>query len=419
MLMKSLKRFAAFLLALLTVSGVAAPAFASSSVVDAKSAIAVDAQTGQVLYQQNANQKRVIASITKLLTMMVIEDEIKDHKLSWNSKVKISKAVAKVSDSSEYSSVGLQAGDSYTVKELVRVALVKSADGATLALAGATGDSTASFNRKMQKKAKQIGVTDATIVNSVGLENGDLPSSLKLKGVSSSAENKMTAKDVAKLASYFVKHYPTLTKIAKLTSTKITISNQSQTIQTINELLTDTSYAVSGVTYTGLKTGTSDAAGYSLVSTATYKGRQLVTVVLHANGSDSTARFTATQKLYQWIVNQGYQPQTLKLAKAAQTVKVKGGLPLTIKVSTPNLVVWTKNKLTKSYKATVHLASSKAKNGKVVAPVSKGETIGKVTIKVPGLTFLTGGNKASTSLVAKQSASKANIFKILWAKLTN
>ena len=234
--MKSLKRFAAFLLALLTVSGVAAPAFASSSVVDAKSAIAVDAQTGQVLYQQNANQKRVIASITKLLTMMVIEDEIKDHKLSWNSKVKISKAVAKVSDSSEYSSVGLQAGDSYTVKELVRVALVKSADGATLALAGATSDSTASFNRKMQKKAKQIGVTDATIVNSVGLENGDLPSSLKLKGVSSSAENKMTAKDVAKLASYFVKHYPTLTKIAKLTSTKITISNQSQTIQTINAI---------------------------------------------------------------------------------------------------------------------------------------------------------------------------------------
>lgn len=415
--MSKLKKMLVMLLALLTVSSVALPAHADQSVVDASAAIAVDAESGQVLYQQNANKKLAIASLSKLLTVLVIKDEIANKELSWNTKVKINKAVASVANNAEYSNAGLKQGQSYTIKTLVELALVKSADGATLALAGAAGDSTASFNKKMQKKAKEIGVTDATIVNSVGLQNGDLPSSMKLKGVSDSAENKMTAKDVAKIASYLVKNEPGLVKIAGMTSATFQLtSSQSKTVQNLNKLLTDSSYAVSGVKYTGLKTGTSDAAGYCVASSATYKGRKLVTVVLNATG-DTTSRFSATQTLYQWIVDQGYTPQKLQLASSARTVSVKGGLPVKLKVSAPKLAVWTKGSTPKTYSATVNLSSKVAKNGKVVAPVKKGATLGTVTVKVKGIKFLDGTHKLTTKLVAKQAAHKANFLRVWWAKI--
>lgn len=146
----------------------------AAQMIDSTSAIMIDADTGQIIYQQNSEQKLPIASVSKLLTVSVIEDEINHHQLSWNTKVKISKQVAAVSNDPNYSAIGLQAGQSYTVKELFDATLIKSADGAALALATADGSTIKQFNAKMQKKARQMGITDATIVNSVGLRNGDL-----------------------------------------------------------------------------------------------------------------------------------------------------------------------------------------------------------------------------------------------------
>lgn len=151
-----------------------AETFINANQLDAAAALAIDAKTGQILYSQNINQKLPIASISKLLTVMVIEDEISQHQLSWNTKVKINQKVAAIADDPEYSNVSLTQGQSYTVSDLVKAALIKSADGATVALAGALGDSTAQFNQKLQKKARQIGIKDAIIVNSVGLTNSQL-----------------------------------------------------------------------------------------------------------------------------------------------------------------------------------------------------------------------------------------------------
>ena len=174
--MKKLRQLLGVLLAILCVSSLApAGHAAATTAVDAKAAVLVDAQTGQIIYQQNAKQKLPIASISKLLTVLVIEDDIAHGDLNWDTRVAISKDVAAVANNPEYSNAGLQQGATYTVGELVQAALIKSADGATLALAGAVGDSTAAFNQKMQKKARALGVKDAQIVNAVGLQNEDLP----------------------------------------------------------------------------------------------------------------------------------------------------------------------------------------------------------------------------------------------------
>ena len=185
-----MKKVIAFLstLLLMICFVVARPQTASAAqMIDSRSAIMIDADTGQIIYQQNSEEKLPIASISKLLTVSVIEDEINHHQLSWNTKVKISKKIAEVSNDSNYSAIGLQAGQSYTVRELFNATLIKSADGAALALATADGSTIKQFNEKMQKKARQIGITDATIVNPVGLKNGDLKG-LKQAGISNNAE---------------------------------------------------------------------------------------------------------------------------------------------------------------------------------------------------------------------------------------
>lgn len=142
-----------------------AETFLNVNQLDASAALAIDAKTGQILYSQNINQKLPIASISKLLTVMVIEDEINNHQLSWNTKIKINQKVAAIANDSEYSNVSLTQGQSYTVSDLVKAALIKSADGATVALAGALGDSTAQFNQKLQKKARQIGIKELKTSN--------------------------------------------------------------------------------------------------------------------------------------------------------------------------------------------------------------------------------------------------------------
>lgn len=382
---------------------------------NAKATLMVDAQTGQILQQQNANQKLPIASLSKLLTVLVIQDEIKHHQLSWQTKIKITPAVGEVANNPEFSNAGLTVGQSYSVKELVTAALIKSADEATLALAGATGDSTAAFNQKLQKKAKQLGVTDATIVNAVGLQNGDLPKSLQVKGVKQNAENMMTASDVARIASVLVNDEPELAQIASQST--FTLTGKSGTLPTTNKLLMDATYQVAGVKYTGLKTGTSGAAGYCLASAATYQGRKLVTVVLHANGQ-SDNRFTVTQAMYKWLVNQKMKPQKLVLTEDTQSVKVTGGLPTEVNVTAPQLVVWGKQAVSKDApKMMIELTKSLARGELLRAPVGANQVIGTVYAQENGVATLdTKGLKAS--LETSAPVRQANFFQILWHQIS-
>lgn len=134
-----MKKFTLFILSLLTALMFGIQSVLASGRIDASAAIMADASTGQIIYEQNPNKAMPIASITKLLTVLVIEDEIQQKQLSWDTQVKITPEIAAISNDHAYSTIGLKAGQSYSVRTLINAALVKSADGATVALATATG----------------------------------------------------------------------------------------------------------------------------------------------------------------------------------------------------------------------------------------------------------------------------------------
>lgn len=288
----------------------------TSQDVDAKAAIAMDAKTGQVLYQKNAQKLYPVASTIKILTLAVIEKDIQAHKLSWDQKVTISHPVAVMANDWRFSNVPLNEGEGYTIKSLVDSMMLVSADGSAEALALADAGSVAKFNAKMKQVAKEAGVTDAKIYNMIGLENGDL-GTLRLKNVSKHAENQISAVDLAKIASWLLNHYPDVVNITKTAQEDFPVSaSQTYHMQNINLMIKGAALDRADGEIDGLKTGTTDSAGNCFVSTGTFNNRRLVTVVLNVPG-DFNNQFQQTNNLYNRVLGR-FTPQTIK---KGQTIK--------------------------------------------------------------------------------------------------
>ena len=282
----------------------------TSQDVDAKAAIAMDAKTGQVLYQKNAQKLYPVASTIKILTLAVIEKDIQAHKLSWDQKVTISHPVAVMANDWRFSNVPLNEGEGYTIKSLVDSMMLVSADGSAEALALADAGSVAKFNAKMKQVAKEAGVTDAKIYNMIGLENGDL-GTLRLKNVSKHAENQISAVDLAKIASWLLNHYPNVVNITKTAQEDFPVSaSQTYHMQNINLMIKGAALDRADGEIDGLKTGTTDSAGNCFVSTGTFNNRRLVTVVLNVPG-DFNNQFQQTNNLYNRELGR-FAPQTIK-----------------------------------------------------------------------------------------------------------
>lgn len=282
----------------------------TSQDIDAKAAIAMDAKTGQILYQKNAQKRYPVASTIKILTLAVIEKDIQAHKLSWDQKVTISHPVAVMANDWRFSNVPLNEGESYTIKSLVDSMMLVSADGSAEALALADAGSVAKFNAKMQQVAKEAGVTDAKIYNMIGLSNGDL-GTLRLKNVSKNAENQISAVDLAKIASWLLNHYPDVVNITKTAQEDFPVSDsQTYHMQNINLMIKGAALDRADGEIDGLKTGTTDSAGNCFVSTGTFNNRRLVTVVLNVPG-DFNNQFQQTNNLYNRVLGR-FAPQTIK-----------------------------------------------------------------------------------------------------------
>ncbi len=282
----------------------------TSQSVDAKAAIAMDAKTGQILYQKNARKRYPVASTIKILTLAVIEKDIQAHNLSWDQKVTISHPVAVMANDWRFSNVPLNEGESYTIKSLVDSMMLVSADGSAEALALADAGSVAKFNAKMQQVAKEAGVTDAKIYNMIGLSNGDL-GTLRLKNVSKNAENQISAVDLAKITSWLLNNYPDVVNITKTAQEDFPVSDsQTYHMQNINLMIKGAALDRADGEIDGLKTGTTDSAGNCFVSTGTFNNRRLVTVVLNVHG-DFNNQFQQTNNLYNRVLGR-FAPQTIK-----------------------------------------------------------------------------------------------------------
>ena len=408
-----MKKFLVTLLMIPLLLGIiVAPAHAAP-LIDASAAVMVDASTGQVIYEQNAQQKLPIASISKLLTAIVIEDEVHSNQITGNTKVKIDSGTAAISNDPNYSAIGLQEGQSYTVRELLNAALVKSADGATMALSAAAGDSMDEFNMKLQQKAQDIGLKNYTIVNPVGLNNGDLKS-LASKQYSAKAENAMTATDVAIMTRYLVDHYPQLLQVtAQKQATFFIAKGKAKTEKNLNEMLPGGKYTVPGVTIDGLKTGTSDTAGACFVSTGNYQGHRIITVVLHANGKNKDNRFVQTQRLYQ-MLKQNYHLQTITLPKNIREQPLDNGQSRQVTLSPRQITVWSVGSDVHKYTMAVKLNKCYLnKKGQLQAPISRNRTMGELDLSGNQLKTL-DGRPLTYRLFSTANVPQGNFWQRLW-----
>ena len=356
--------------------------------MDARAAYAIDAESGQVLYQKNATKRYPIASVIKILTLGVILQDIRNHHLKWDQKIKITPAVAKMADDWHFSNVPLMNGEEYTVRQLVDSMMLVSADGSTEALALADAGSTAAFNKKMMAFAKKAGVTDIKIYNMIGLPNGDLGKH-KLKGVDKDAENLLSAKDVALISKYLVENYPETLDITKQKFANFDVTKDQQYLMTnVNALLPQNGFAPKDGEIDGLKTGNTDRAGKCIVSTGTFAGRRIILVALHTKG-EWNDQSKMQQDFYNKLVDE-YQPVEIKkvsdLSAKLTSVKVKNGKnknKANIKLTKKTTVWLPKNIKLQATKPTLRVQGDDQKQ--LTAPIKKNQQVGSIELHIPGL----------------------------------
>lgn len=356
--------------------------------MDARAAYAIDAESGQVLYQKNATKRYPIASVIKILTLGVILQDIRNHHLKWDQKIKITPAVAKMADDWHFSNVPLMNGEEYTVRQLVDSMMLVSADGSTEALALADAGSTEAFNKKMMAFAKKAGVTDIKIYNMIGLPNGDLGKH-KLKGVDKDAENLLSAKDVALISKYLVENYPETLDITKQKFANFDVTKDQQYLMTnVNALLPQNGFAPKDGEIDGLKTGNTDRAGKCIVSTGTFAGRRIILVALHTKG-EWNDQSKMQQDFYNKLIDE-YQPVEIKkvndLSAKLTSVKVKNGKnknKANIKLTKKTTVWLPKNIKLQATKPTLRVQGDDQKQ--LTAPLKKNQQVGSIELHIPGL----------------------------------
>lgn len=215
-----------------------------------KSYIIGNEQTGEIYYEKNADKAYPIASMSKLMTYLLTKEAIDNGDISLDQKIKASKEAEELT-SPIYSHLGLKEGEYYTIEELLTGLMVVSGNDCALELSKAVSGSEEEFVKKMNQKAKDFGLETQSYYNSDGLQTDD------------DKQNSSSARDLFKLSQLILKKYPEVleySKIRKIEDKKKDIDVES-TIPLVGE--------IDGVD--GLKTGSTEEAGFCLTSTVDMK----------------------------------------------------------------------------------------------------------------------------------------------------
>ncbi|GAX06117.1 D-alanyl-D-alanine carboxypeptidase [Secundilactobacillus pentosiphilus] len=370
-----------------------------------KSAIAVDANTGQILYQKNDQQKLPIASMTKLLSVYIVLREIKAGRLHWNQQVAISPEIAKMSRNPDLTNVPLSANRTYTVRELYQASLITSANGAVSALGNAVSGSPHRFIDKMRTTAKQLHLTSAHIVTASGITNGQA-GKLGYPSVAKNDENTMSAQDVARLAQVLLKDYPEILQTTQLSKAWFDKGGSSQTrMQNWDMMLRGLSQYQSNLPVDGLKTGTSKAAGGNFTGTVSKHGHRIITVVMHAQNKKTgdPARFVQTRYLMDWVYA-SYRPVTLNTQTyQLSNVKVPMGKVKTAEITAakPTTVWLGKRQSRTQLKSQLLIDTGHQEKDGLKAPLAANTTVGKVRLTLAGKTISQIDDSDTVSLPVK------------------
>ena len=271
--------------------------------VAGKSALLMDMATGTVLYEKNAHEKLPPASVTKVMTLLLIMEAIDSGRIAWDDQVTASEAAAAKGGSQIY----LKVGETMSVTDLVKSIAVSSANDAACAMAEHLAGSEAAFVERMNEKAAALGMQDSHFVNCTGLDDD-----------ANTAEHLTSAYDIALMSRALMRHHP---KIQEFTTIWMdTIRDRSFGLANTNKMVR----FYPGCT--GLKTGFTQKAGYCLSATAQKDGLELVAVVMGAESSQ--ARFQSCKQLLDY----GFANFALVRPELAETYEIPVTLGLSSQV---------------------------------------------------------------------------------------
>lgn len=339
--------------------------------IAAPSAILMEKETGQVIYEKNADERLRPASVTKVMTILLIVEEIEKGTISLEDMVTVSAYASSMGGSQIY----LEEGEQMSVSDMLKSIIVSSANDAAVAMAEYIAGSESAFVERMNGRAAELGMENTLFMNCTGLLD--------------QTEHLTTARDIAimsrELIKYdWIKEYTTIWMD--------TVRDGSFGLSNTNKLI----YYYSGAT--GLKTGFTSEAGYCLSATAERDGVEYIAVVMNCETSQD--RFESAKTMLSYAFG-AYGLYSVTPDEALPPVCVDmGEKPYIQPVYEGNEKILMEKSKISGIEKTVEL------NEKISAPVEKGQVLGKVTVK-SGDEIVYEGN-----LVADEAVSRLSTWQI-------
>ena len=316
--------------------------------LNGKSAILMDATTGTVLYESNADERLSPASVTKIMTLLLVFEAIQGGSLKWDDILVVSENAASMGGSQVF----LEPGEKMCVEDLIKSVIVASANDAAVTLAEHVAGSEEAFIEAMNKRASELGMENTKFENATGLDDDTV-------------DHKTTARDIAIMSRELLKHE----KVTDYTTIWMdTIRNGEFGLTNTNRLVR----FYRGIT--GLKTGYTSGAGYCISASAKRDNTHLIAVIMGAESSD-LRNVSATKLLDFGFAN--YSVYTEKGSKT-EPVRVYGG--------EKDTVATTYNEFkTLVNKSNIGKIETKIEMDEYIeAPVKNGDAVGKIIYSVNG-----------------------------------
>lgn len=348
--------------------------------LDCRSALLMEPLTGQILYEHNADQRLPEASITKVMTVLLVMEALDSGRIGWDDIVTCSAHAASMGGSQ----IWLEEGEQMSVHELLKATMISSANDASVALAEYVAGSHESFVALMNQRAVELGLDGTAYKNCTGLD----------------AEGHLTtARDIAVVSAELMRHQ----EVFEFSTTWMdSLRNGELQMTNTNKLVN----SYEGVT--GLKTGTTSQAGCCVVATAEREGMPLIAVIMGA--PNSKTRFSAASKLLDY----GFANYSLlnlsSINVETPIIPVIKGMDkeLPTQVSLDGWVLIPKGRAS-DVQVTVAVAPD------VAAPVEIGQTVGSVTLTLDGQTV---GSYDILTADCTEAITFSNVLELFWQGLT-
>ena len=333
----------------------ALPAGAAEVEIAAPSAILIDAATGTVLFEKNADERLAPASVTKVMTLLLVMEALDSGKIGWEDTVTASETAAAKGGSQVY----LEVGEQMSMDDMLKSVVVSSANDCATALAEYVAGSETAFVERMNARAAELGMENTTFVNCTGLDDGE-----------NADQHLTTARDIALMSRELLTHG----EIRKYTTIWTdTVRGGSFGLSNTNKLVR----FYDGTT--GLKTGFTSGAGYCLSASAERNGIELIAVVMHCESSSD--RFASAKALLDWgFANYALATPDLDIVLAPIPVTLGTEESITPVLSDPTPILVEKG-VQASVTRTVQTEPS------LTAPVAEGQQVGVLTVTADGETL--------------------------------